>query len=137
MIKQISVFLPNKPGVLAAFTEVLMKKSINLRAVIVAETADYGILRIIVDKPEECIEALKKENYLVSVTDVIAFEVPDKPGALHGIAKLLGENGVNIEYLYSTILRDEAIIIMRVSDIEKTKQLFNSKNIKLVDAHQF
>ncbi|MHA1786549.1 MAG: ACT domain-containing protein [Candidatus Helarchaeota archaeon] len=133
MLKQISVFLPNKPGVLANFTKTLMEKSINLRALTVAETADYGILRIIVDKNDECIELLKKDNYLVSETEVLAVEIADKPGSLHEIAKILGENGVNIEYLYSTILKDEAIIILRVTDNEKAKKILMEKNIKLIE----
>ncbi|GAG77112.1 unnamed protein product, partial [marine sediment metagenome] len=100
MLKQISIFLPNQPGVLAKFTKILMDKQINMRAITVAETADYGILRIVVDKTDKAVEILKKENYLLSLTDVIAVNIPDKPGALHEIAEFLGNNNVNIEYIY-------------------------------------
>ncbi len=134
MLKQISVFLPNHPGILAKFTEVLLEKKINMRAISVADTADYGILRIIVDKVDECIKVLKADNYLVSVTDVIAVKVPDKPGGLYEIAKILGEANVNIEYLYSTMKQDEAIIILRIDDINKAVAILKSKGTILLDS---
>ena len=138
MLKQISVFLPNQPGILAKFTKVLMDKQINLRAVSVAETADYGILRILVDKVDECIKVLKEKNYLVSTTDVIAVDIPDKPGALHEIATLLGDNNINIEYLYSSILlRDKAIIVLRIDNINKAVEVLKKKGVKLIEKQEF
>ncbi|MFX1338074.1 MAG: ACT domain-containing protein [Promethearchaeota archaeon] len=137
MLKQISVFLPNEPGILAKFTKVLMDKKINMRAISVAETADFGILRILVDKVDECIEVLKKNNYLVTTTDVIAVDVPDKPGALHEIAKLLGDNNINIEYIYSTLVKDEAIIVLRIDNIDKAVEVLKKKGIKLIEKQQF
>jgi hypothetical protein len=135
VLKQISVFLPNQPGVLAKFTKILMDKNINMRAMTVAETADYGILRIVVDKTGEALNVLKEENYLVSVTEVIGVDVPDKPGALHEVAVILGENNVNIEYIYSsTLLTDEAIIVLRVDDNDKAEKILNEKGIKLVES---
>ncbi|MFX1446384.1 MAG: ACT domain-containing protein [Promethearchaeota archaeon] len=137
MLKQISVFLPNEPGILAKFTKVLMDKKINMRAISVAETADFGILRILVDKVDECIEVLKKNNYLVTTTDVIAVDVPDKPGALHEIAKLLGDNNINIEYIYSTLVKDEAIIVLRIDNIDKAVEVLKKKGIKLIEKQEF
>ena len=134
MLKQISVFLPNKPGILADFTKVLLQNNINMRAISVADTADYGILRIIVDKVDDCIKILKTNNYLVSVTEVIAVEVPDKPGGLHQITKILGDVDVNIEYLYSTILKEKAIIVLRVDDIKKAANILKTKGLKLLDS---
>lgn len=135
MLKQISIFLPNQPGVLAKFTKILMDKQINMRAITVAETADYGILRIVVDKTDKAVEILKKENYLLSLTDVIAVNIPDKPGALHEIAEFLGNNNVNIEYIYSsTFLKGEAIIVLRVDDNEKAMKTFKDKGVKLVES---
>jgi len=134
MLKQISVFLPNKPGILAEFTKVLLQNNINMRAISVADTADYGILRIIVDKVDDCIKILKTNNYLVSVTEVIAVEVPDKPGGLHQITKILGDVDVNIEYLYSTILKEKAIIVLRVDDIKKAANILKTKGLKLLDS---
>lgn len=137
MLKQISVFLPNQPGVLAKFTKILMEKQINMRAITVAETADYGILRILVDKVEECVNILKENNYLVSTTDVIAVDIPDKPGALHEIVKDLGDNNINIEYLYSTILREEAIIVFRIDNLDKAIDVLKKKGAKLIESQEF
>lgn len=132
MLKQISVFLENTPGILGKFTKVLRDNDINMRAITVAETADFGILRMLVDKHEKCVKILRDNNYLVSITDVIAVNIPDKPGALHEIAKLLGDNNINIEYVYSTLVRREAIIVLRVDDLEKSIKILEDDGISLV-----
>jgi len=137
MIKQISIFLPNHPGVLVDLTKLLTDHSINLRALTISETTDYGILKIIVDKTGECIQILERESYLTAVTEVIAIEIPDKPGSLHEVIKLLGENEINIDYLYSTIVKNGAIIILRVSDNKKVIELLKSKNIRVLDKTDF
>lgn len=133
MIKQISVFLPNEPGTLANLTKLLMENSINLRASTVSEMVDYGILKIIVDKTSECIKILEDHGYLTVISEVIAVAVPDKPGALHEVVKLFGDNNLNIEYLYSAIVNDEAVIIFRVLDTKRAIELLQSKNVKIVD----
>ncbi len=133
MIKQISIFLPNEPGSLAKLTKILKDNTINIRALTVSETVDYGILKIIVDKTEEYVKILEKENFLTALTDVFAIEIPDKPGTLHEIAKLLGDNNVNIEYLYSWIIKNAAIIVLRVSDNKRAIELLQSKNIKIIE----
>lgn len=137
MIKQISIFLPNHPGVLVDLTKLLTDHSINLRTLTISETTDYGILKIMVDKTSECIQLLERESYLTAVTEVIAIEIPDKPGSLHEVIKLLGENEINIDYLYSTIVKNGAIIILRVSDNKKVIELLKSKNIKILDKTDF
>ena len=136
MVKQVSVFLPNEPGILGKFTSLLKENSINIRALTVAETADYGILRIIVSDPDKCIEILRSVNYLVSETEVLAFEVEDKPGGLHKSATILGENGINIEYLYSTLTSKKAIILMRVNFIEKAKDVLSKEGIKILSGNE-
>jgi len=137
MIKQISIFLPNHPGVLVDLTKLLTDHSINLRALTISETTDYGILKIIVDKTSECIQILERESYLTAVTEVIAIEIPDKPGSLHEVIKLLGENEINIDYLYSTIVKNGAIIILRVSDNKKVIELLKSRGIRVLDKTDF
>ena len=133
-IKQISVFLPNKPGILAKFSKLLLENNIDMRAMTVAETADKGLLRMVVDKTDEAVELLKNYNYLVSVADVIAVEVPAQAGGLYEIADMLGENDVNIEYIYSsTILKPEAIIVLSVDNTEKAIEIFKGKGINLVE----
>lgn len=137
MLKQISVFLTNQPGMLSKFTKILMDNKINMRAIGVAETADYGILRILVDKVDECVKILKSANYLVSVNDVIAVDIPDKPGALYEIATILGDSKINIEYLYSTLVKEKAIIVLRVDDNEKATKILKSKGAKLIEKQEF
>lgn len=136
MVKQLSVFLPNKPGVLAKFTALLGQNAINIRALTVADTADYGVLRLIVNDPEKCTKILKDENYLVSETEVVALQVEDKPGGLHKVAKLMGDNGINIEYLYSTLTptTGAAIILMRVNDLEKAVKTLQTNKIKVLQS---
>jgi len=136
MLNQISVFLPNHPGTLADFTKTLMENKINMRAISTADTTDYGILRILVDKTEECLKVLKSKNFLVTVTDVIAVKVPDKPGGLYEIAAFLGENDVNIEYCYSTIIKEAAIIVLRIDDTAKAIKILKKKGIQLLEQHE-
>ncbi|TXT63846.1 MAG: ACT domain-containing protein [Promethearchaeota archaeon] len=137
MLKQISVFLENTPGILSKFTKVLQDNDINMRALTVAETADFGILRMLVDKNDKCVKVLRENNYLVSITDVIAVDIPDKPGALHEIASILGENDINIEYVYSTLVRQEAIIVLRVDNIEKATKILEKNGVKVVKSQEF
>ena len=133
MLNQISVFLDNVPGVMEKFTSILMENNLNIRALTVAETADFGILRMLVDKEEKCIEILRKQNYLVSETEVIAVKIPDKPGALHKISKVLAEEEINIEYIYSTLVKNEAIIILRVDDNKTAVKALKNDDIKVID----
>lgn len=137
MLKQISVFLANQPGILAKLTKTLMDHKINIRALTVAETADYGILRMLVNKTEEAVKILKEENYLVSITEVIAVEIPDEPGALYKLADLLGKNQVNIEYVYSTLFKNEAIIVLRIDDLEKAVSTLRGTSFKLIESQEF
>jgi len=137
MLKQISVFLENTPGILSKFTKVLQDNDINMRALTVAETADFGILRMLVDKNDKCVKVLRDNNYLVSITDVIAVDIPDKPGALHEIAQLLGDNDINIEYVYSTLVREEAIIVLRVDNIDNAIKILKENGVKLVTSQEF
>jgi len=132
MVKQLSVFLPNKPGILAKFTALLGNNEINIRALTVADTADYGVLRLIVNDPEKCMALLKEENYLVSETEILALQIEDEPGALYKIAKLMGDNGINIEYIYSTLITGAAIILIRVNDLEKAIKILQKSQMKLL-----
>lgn len=136
MVKQISVFLQNRPGTLAELTKILLEKNINMRALTVADTADYGIIRIIVDQPDKALNILKSQKYLVSETEVVAVEVEDKPGSLYKIAATLGERNVNIDYLYTTLKQGKAIMIMRVSDIETALEALKSSGFKLVSEEE-
>ena len=104
-VKQISVFLENRPGALAEFTKILEKSNIDLRALSLAESEDFGIVRVIVDNPFDTIQILKDEGYVCSITKVIAVEIEDKPGALVNMLNILGDNKVNLEYSYAFLAK--------------------------------
>jgi len=118
-IKQISIFLENNAGRLAEVTSVIAKAGVNIRAISIADTADFGILRVIVDKPEAATEALVHAGFTTRVTDVLAVEIPDQPGSLAKVMALFKETGVNIEYLYASLegKSDKAIVIFKVEDV--------------------
>lgn len=135
MITEISIFLPNNPGVLAKFIELLNENNINIKAITVAETPDYGLLLILVDKPENCIEVLNENKYDISATDVLAIKIPDdfKNDTLFDIANILGENKINIEYLYMTIVSNITLMIVRVDENEKAENILKNENYILID----
>lgn len=130
MIKQISVFVENKPGRLAAVTEKLYERGINIRAFTIAEAGDFGIIRMVVDKTEEAYKVLKEAGFTVGLTNVLAVEVEDKPGSLYKIAKALGDEGVNIEYVYAfTSEEHKALIIFRVNDVDMAKKVLEKLGV--------
>ena len=121
-IKQISAFVENKPGRLAQITGILAENNIDLRALSVADSADFGIIRMIVDRPDEVAVVLKENKVTVTLTDVIAVRLPDKPGALNHLLDLLAENRVSVEYLYAFVTPSEtgaACVVVRADDPEK------------------
>ena len=133
MVTQISIFLPNRPNQLSKVTEILMKENVNIRALTVSETADYGILRMIVSDPDKAQQALQKD-FLVDQTDVIACELKDKPGGLNQIATVLGGAGINIEYLYAYVGKLEgAVLILRVENkmLSKAIDALEGKQIRI------
>ena len=133
-VKQISVFLENKPGKLAAFTEVLRQNNINMRAMSIAEAPDFGIARIIVDDSYPAVGVLKEAGYVFSITPVLAVGIPDEAGSLFRILNILGENGINVEYTYAFTSRakDRAYMIFRVADNDKAIEVLSQHNIQLI-----
>ncbi len=113
---QLSVFLEDRPGELSKFIKLLMDNKIFIRALTVAKTSDYGLILVLVDKPEECIILLEQKDFLISTTQVIAVRLNDHPNALYEIPKTLGDNDINIDYFYSTLVKDEPMLILRVED---------------------
>lgn len=133
-VKQISVFIENKPGTMGGLTEVLSKNNIDMRALSLAETSDFGIARIITDDVYHAMQVLKEEEYVCSVTKVLAVAIPDEPGALARVIRHLGDAGVNVEYMYAFITRkkDVAYMIFRVEDNEAAIKVLTKKGVKLV-----
>jgi hypothetical protein len=118
---QISVFLENKSGRLAEVTGALAKAGVNIRALSLAETIDYGVLRLLVDKPKEARTALAEAGFTATETEVIAVAMPDRPGGLAGIVDLVTGHGLNIEYLYAFVGQrgENAVVIFRIDNAEK------------------
>jgi hypothetical protein len=134
-IQQISVFLENKTGRLADVTKLIADAGINIRAISIADTADFGILRLIVDKPGEAAEALAKGGFTTRMTDVLAVEIPDKPGSLAAVMDIFKTTGVNIEYLYASLEKDcsTAVVIFKVEDIVHGMKIVEEHKLTAVD----
>lgn len=117
-IRQVSIFLENKSGTLAEVTDFLYHHNVNLRSLCLADTADFGILRIIVDRPEETLALLKEADYTCTITDMLAVQMDDVPGSMAKIIRLLADNDISIEYAYAftTAQTDTAITILRVEN---------------------
>jgi hypothetical protein len=132
-VKQISVFLENKPGKIAAVAKVLQENNVDISAISVADTTQFGVLRMIVNKPEVALSAIKKAGFPVSTTDVIAVEVADKPGGLSLALQALEQAHVNVEYLYSFIKRnkDKALILFRVENPTVAVEVLTDKGFKI------
>lgn len=133
-VKQISVFIENKAGKLAELTEYLQQNEIDMRALSIAETQDFGIVRIIVDDAYKTSCILKEAGYVVSITPVLAVEIPDEPGSLYKVLKTLGDEGVSLEYMYAFLTRKEATayMVLRVEDNEKAADVLSKKGIHLI-----
>ena len=132
-IYQISVFLENRAGQLAEITGILAENGIDLRALSIAETADYGILRIIVDNAEKATSILLQNSYILSMTPVLVISVPDQPGGVAPVLAALAEGNIDIEYMYSLFTHKEgkAYMVFRVAEEEKFKALLTAHNITI------
>ena len=134
-IKQISVFLENKPGTLKKLTSVMAKNNIDMRATSLAETKDFGIARIIVDDALEAVNTLKENDFVASLTSVLAVEIPDEAGGLDKLLEVFADAEVNIEYMYAFPGRgtsNHAYMIFRVADTKAAEAKLVGKGLKLL-----
>jgi hypothetical protein len=133
---QISVFLENKSGRLAEVTRALANAGVNIRALSLAETIDYGVLRLIVDKPTEAKEALAAAGFTVTETEVIAVEMPDRPGGLAAVVDLITRRGLNIEYLYAFVGQrgENAVVIIRIDTIPEALAALEEGGARVLSA---
>ena len=139
-VKQISVFLENKPGMLHTMTEVLAKNNIDMRALSLAETNDFGIVRIIVDDVYTATTVLKDEGFVHNVTPVLGVSIPDEPGGLNRVVAVLTDAQINVEYMYAFLGGkdvDHAYMIFRVENHERAIEVLSEKGIKLICQDQF
>jgi hypothetical protein len=137
-VEQISVFLENKPGTLVHATRVLKDANINIRALSLAETTDFGILRLIVNDVEKANKVFKDNGFRVSKTPVVAVEVPDKPGGLHSIMEVVSNEGINVEYLYAFVEKSgqNAIIIFRFDNPEKAIEVLLKNKFTVIPGNK-
>lgn len=135
-IQQLSIFVENKCGRLAEITKVLADEDINIRAMTVADTSDFGILRLIVDKPEKAVESFENKGMTMSLTSVIGIGISDIPGAFAKAVEVLSNAGIGIEYLYDYIntVGGKACIILRVDDEDKAIEVLQESGIELLSA---
>ena len=134
-IRQLSVFLENKKGSLSEITNLLAEAKVDLRSMCIAETSNYGIVRIIANDPAKALEILIASGFAAQIRPVTAFAVPDQPGGLAQVLEILEENGINIEYMYAlvTTIADKAYAVMRTDDEEKTEAVLAKNNIELLE----
>jgi len=137
-IEQLSVFVENKPGKLVEALEALADASVDLRALSLADTSDFGILRAIVDKPDKALEVLDNAGFLVKTNEVLAVVIGDKPGGLAYVVRILSEAGVDIEYTYAFVAhsRDNAYVIIRVDNNEDAVKVLTKNDITLLTAKE-
>lgn len=130
MIRQVSVFIQNDSGRLASVLKALKEADVNIRSLTISETADYGIMRLILQDTDKGLKALKDAKVMANETNVMAVEIPDKPGGLSQLAELLAQDGIDIEYAYSFLPQNtsNAIIIFKVQDEDEPKVIELAKD---------
>jgi len=134
-VEQISIFIENKSGRLAEITRVLGDAGINIRALSLADTSDFGILRLIVNDGAKAATVLKDNGFTVSMTEVVAVEVPDHPGGLSAILQTLDREAINVEYMYAFVERcgGNAVIIFRFDETDKAITTLKAQNFSILD----
>ena len=137
-VEQISVFLENRAGRLAEVTKTLAENQINIRALSLADTSDFGILRLIVTDNEKAKEALKAKGFTVGRTNVVAAEVGDKPGGLHSILEMLNAGGVNVEYMYAFVTQSgrNAILIFRFDRTDQAIEVLQKNSVRILSGDE-
>ncbi|ADH84819.1 ACT domain-containing protein [Desulfurivibrio alkaliphilus] len=133
-IRQITIFLENKSGRLADITATLAKHGINIRALSLADTADFGILRLVVSDTDQAAKALKEDNFTVGITEVVAVAVPDQPGSLDSILKVVQQAQLNVEYMYAFTQHsgETGLLLFRFDDPDKACRVLQENGCKLL-----
>lgn len=137
-VRQISVFIENRAGRLREITGVLSKQNVNIRALALADTSDFGILRLIVDKPDSTLLILRREGFTIRENTVIACAVEDKPGGLDNILNVLADVNISVEYMYGFVEKNakEAVMVIRVEDTEKAIETLLENGVKLLKGEE-
>jgi len=137
-VEQISIFIENKSGRLAEVARLLGEAGVNIRALSLADTSDFGILRLIVNDREKAKQVLKENGFTVSKTEVVAIEVPDRPGGLSEILQTLDRESLNVEYMYAFVERcgENAVIIFRFDETEKAIKVLLNQGFNVLDGER-
>lgn len=137
-VKQLSIFLENQSGRLAEVTGALGKSNINIRALSLADTSGFGILRLIVNNIDEARKLLKEKGFTVQETDVIAVEIPDKPGGLANVLGILGEEKINIEYMYAFVEKSSqnAVVIFRIENLDGAIGALKARKVNILSSSE-
>ena len=135
LIKQISVFMENVPGKLGEVTEVLSSNNIDMSALSLADTTDFGILRLIVNDPDKACQVLREHDFIVKQSDVLAAVIDDRPGGLSSILKILSNAGVGVEYMYAFVGNKDghAVVVMRADNADAAMKALESNNVSTLD----
>lgn len=135
MMKQLSVFVENKPGSLMGVTKALKQHDVNIRAISGFDAPEFSILRLIVDDPVKAKDELTKDGFVVRIGNVLGLELTDEKGKLNEVLELLSNHGINLNYIYSFVIRDnqEPLMLLHSDDLEKTEALLKEKGITLVE----
>ncbi len=135
MPQQISVFAENKPGKIERISGILGSNGINMRAITISDSGDYGIIKILVDKPADGCNALKAEGIAATLKDIVAIRIDDSPGGLHKASAVLASNGINVEDAYGFTVRqsgNEAVFVFQVKDVRKTEQILQGAGFSVL-----
>jgi len=133
-IQQLSVFIENRPGKLVEALETIAGAGVDLRALSLADTADFGIMRVIVDNPEKAVKTLQEAGYLVRSNNVIPVSIDDKPGGLVAVLRVLADAGIDVEYAYAFVAhgKDKAYVILRVADNDEAEKTLRDSGVALL-----
>mgnify|MGYP000870753336 CR=1 FL=1 len=135
-VNQVSIFLENSKGRLAEVTRILAKEGIDLRALSLADTSDFGVLRIIVADPDRCLGVLKENGFVARTTEVVAVEVEDRPGGMSRVLDVLDEAGLNVEYMYAFVAKagQNAVVICKIDERDRALEVLETKGIRTIPA---
>jgi hypothetical protein len=134
MANQVNVFAQNQPGRLERLTEVLLEEGINIRAITISGSEDYGVIKLLVDDPGKAFAALQREGFSAFLKEVIAVVMDDRPGGLHSVCRVLGDSGVNVEDAYGFVFQDRktAILVVEVDEIPEAEDILRAKGLEFL-----
>lgn len=136
IIQQLSIFLEDKSGRLTELTKILADNDINITALSIADASDFGIIRMVVGRPELAVQVLKEQGFSVHLTDVACIIVPNEPGGLYHALKILADNNINIDYMYAFAIQSTALVVIRSEPISKVIEVLQKNKLELMQASQ-